>query len=214
MSVVPFSNCVITNKWSFKFKAAIHVFEQSPCIYCSRSILNDRKCLRNTATSEAVNSGIAVAPLKYSAASFFLEAVGITDHVISLPKRIFMCKSLFIKTVLISDVAFFSPSFLRKRNWELRKKMLWLSEHGIFKSDSCLWDFRLRKCALKVGCRCPIPLQRTGTRLPFRVSSNSNDSVILCRLHHCCRAPLAVSFYSLRLLRMSRKSNVFLLGFK
>lgn len=121
MSVVPFSNCVITNKWSFKFKAAIHVFEQSPCIYCSRSILNDRKCLRNTATSEALNSGIAVAPLKYSAASFFLEAVGITDHVISLPKRIFMCKSLFIKTVLISDVAFFFPPLSWEReieSWE------------------------------------------------------------------------------------------------
>lgn len=151
MSVVPFSNCVITNKWSFRFKAAIHVFEQSPCIYCSRSILNDRKCLRNTATSEAVNSGIAVAPLKYSAASFFLEAVGITDHVIFLPKRIFMCKSLFIKTVLISDVAFFFPPLSWEReieSWERKcsdSQSMEFSKvilvYGILGLENVLWKW-------------------------------------------------------------------------
>lgn len=69
----------------------------------------------------------------------FLGALAITNHVICLPKRIFMCKSLFIKTVLLFNFFFLiAREYLKQlyRRPLKKKNAFWkcpdFSEYGIF----------------------------------------------------------------------------------
>lgn len=56
-----------------KFEVTAQVLEGYSLVYYSRVILDDRKCFRNGASSEAVSSGIVLTQLKYMTTSFFWE---------------------------------------------------------------------------------------------------------------------------------------------